>query len=356
MIALLIVKQTNSHLLQNAVSDTEEPDTATSQPQPISTDSAPPTTDSVDNIQPEEVDISPSQAAVSNILSKFAALKSDFKFPATLDFLNSPEADPTTTPKLAYTPNNAPLHQYEHLLTGLLTQLDAVESFGQESVRKARKDVVKAIEQELGELDARKLQEWRRQFPPTESTIPLVDSEMSVVESQIPAAGDEVPVVEKEAPKVDTVPESDSQTQPPQNAPATVETSATADDPITEGAPQNANVDPASIPLPLDEDQEMRVETTSVKLPDTPFEPAAPSEPVAASLPQSSDAPPPVENTEQSELSATPVPTTLEPATKTPATSSRPEPEVTSDRVDPPSVTEPKDTDHDANDTKNDSR
>ncbi|KAG9118902.1 hypothetical protein FRC07_006344 [Ceratobasidium sp. 392] len=107
---------------------------------------------------------SPPRNAVLNILSKFATLKSSFTFPSTLDFLPAPQGVSTSALKLAYTPNNAPLHQYEHLLAGLLAQLDAVEPYGDAEVRKARKDAVEEIEKELNELDGRKLDEWRRQF------------------------------------------------------------------------------------------------------------------------------------------------------------------------------------------------
>ncbi|CCO31061.1 hypothetical protein BN14_05095 [Rhizoctonia solani AG-1 IB] len=110
-----------------------------------------------------------SQSAISEILKSFSDLKSSFVFPDKLDFLNSPADSDAVTPKLAYTPNNAPLHQQEHLLTGLLTKLDAVESFGQESIRKARKDAVLLIERELEELDVKKLQKWREQFKEPEA-------------------------------------------------------------------------------------------------------------------------------------------------------------------------------------------
>ncbi|KAG8698475.1 hypothetical protein FRC08_005889 [Ceratobasidium sp. 394] len=119
----------------------------------------------------QQADTSSSRKAVAKILFKLSSLKCGFTFPATLDFLcvDSP------TPKLAYTPNNAPLHQYEHLLTGLLTQLDAVESHGDMEVRKARKDAVRKIEKELGKLDEKKLREWRRQFESATRTVIVIE-------------------------------------------------------------------------------------------------------------------------------------------------------------------------------------
>ncbi|CAE6416980.1 unnamed protein product [Rhizoctonia solani] len=102
-----------------------------------------------------QVDTAPSYTAVQLVLSTFTALQSDFTFTTRLDF------EPNTS-KLAYTPNNASLHGYEHALTGLLTQLDAVESYGDDGVRRARKEAVKMIEKELERLDGIKVEVWRR--------------------------------------------------------------------------------------------------------------------------------------------------------------------------------------------------
>ncbi|KAF8699911.1 BAG domain, partial [Rhizoctonia solani] len=73
--------------------------------------------------------------------------RSEFTFPTHIDFLPGP------SPKLAYTANNAPVHGYEHALTGLLTKLDGLESCGDAEVRKARKEAVKRVEEELKRLD-----------------------------------------------------------------------------------------------------------------------------------------------------------------------------------------------------------
>ncbi|CAE6509049.1 unnamed protein product [Rhizoctonia solani] len=106
-------------------------------------------------MEESQVDTAPSHAAVQSILSSLATLQSEFTFPAQLDFLPG-------SSKLAYTPNNAPLHGYEHALTGLLTRLDAVESYGDEGVRRARKEAVKTIEKELERLDKMKAEAWKR--------------------------------------------------------------------------------------------------------------------------------------------------------------------------------------------------
>ncbi|KAL5637862.1 hypothetical protein ACGC1H_002212 [Rhizoctonia solani] len=124
-----------------------------STPTPVPVSTPTPTEPKLD--EDPQVDTAPSYTAVQLILSSFTALQSSFTLPTRLDF------EPNTS-KLAYTPNNASLHGYEHALTGLLTQLDAVESYGDDGVRRARKEAVKMIEKELERLDGIKVEVWRR--------------------------------------------------------------------------------------------------------------------------------------------------------------------------------------------------
>ena len=79
--------------------------------------------------------------AVRNQLS---ALESAFKFPAVIDFDHS---------VLAVSPNNAPMRTYESSLNGLLEQLDAIESDGDEEVRSTRREVVREVEKALEDLE-----------------------------------------------------------------------------------------------------------------------------------------------------------------------------------------------------------
>ena len=60
------------------------------------------------------------------------------------------------TPKLAYSPTNAPLHAYEEELNRILGALDAVESNGDMGVRSARRELARAVERE-----AEKVERWR---------------------------------------------------------------------------------------------------------------------------------------------------------------------------------------------------
>ncbi|KAG8737288.1 hypothetical protein FRC10_008378 [Ceratobasidium sp. 414] len=222
----------------SAVSDTEGPVTDGPASKAAPTVSSTPE-DAADVAETQQVDMFSSRKAITDILSKFSSLKSGFTFPTTLDFLPSPEGVSTPTPRLAYTPNNAPLHQYEHLLTGLLTQLDAVESYGDAEVRKTRKDAVKEVEKELEELDGKKVYEWRRQFEPAVSEIMAIE------------------------PISDTTPDINTT----QDAPSTEEFTLQS----------QASVDPASVPLPSDEDRELQI--------DDPEPPATSPKPMALDVP-----------------------------------------------------------------------
>ena len=78
------------------------------------------------------------------IRNQLSALESAFKFPEVVDFDQS---------VLAVSANNAPLRAYENTLNGLLEQLDAIESDGDEEVRNTRREVVREVEKVLGDLE-----------------------------------------------------------------------------------------------------------------------------------------------------------------------------------------------------------
>ena len=112
--------------------------------------------------------------SIRAVRTQFSALESAFKFPPTLDFDHS---------ELAVTPNNAPVRAYEHALNGLLGQLDAIESDGNEEVRDVRRGVVREVERALKEVE-RKVKEQLPQAPVPEVT----KQEASDVESEGPRA------------------------------------------------------------------------------------------------------------------------------------------------------------------------
>lgn len=94
-------------------------------------------------VAPSSKDTAAPLEAIQDIRATFSKLSADFSIPASLEFSDD-EAD-----GLAYTPTNAPIRVYEHALEGLLAQLDAVESDGDEEVRVARRSVVKEVETAL---------------------------------------------------------------------------------------------------------------------------------------------------------------------------------------------------------------
>ncbi|KAG8744388.1 hypothetical protein FRC11_013485, partial [Ceratobasidium sp. 423] len=134
--------------------------------------------------QPEpegpQVDTAPSYAAAQLILSSFITLQSEFAFPNQLDFL------PGSSLKLAYTPNNV-LHGYEYALTGLLTQLEAVGSYGDDEVRRTRKEAVETIKREL----ERKAEAWQRITEPKSEVSTSARADIDPLSAPLPGDSDE---------------------------------------------------------------------------------------------------------------------------------------------------------------------
>ena len=121
---------------------------------------------------PTSNDIADSMNMVHNIQAAFKGLSEEFTFPTHLDFTppssapSSPhasESESVSTLQLAYTSTNAPIRYYEQALSGLLSQLDAIESWGNEEVRKQRKEIVARVEGALGEVE-REVQERFAQY------------------------------------------------------------------------------------------------------------------------------------------------------------------------------------------------
>ncbi|KAI0316638.1 hypothetical protein OF83DRAFT_227968 [Amylostereum chailletii] len=114
---------------------------------------------------------------ISTIRSSLHSLTTTFRFPAALEFDSSAD-------ELAYTPVNAPVRAYEHALNGLLAQLDAVDSDGDEEVRVRRREVVREVEVALEDVD-------KKITPDT------ADSASSQPDVQDPASISTKPVIEE---------------------------------------------------------------------------------------------------------------------------------------------------------------
>ncbi|BGP18817.1 hypothetical protein JCM10213v2_006897 [Rhodosporidiobolus nylandii] len=92
--------------------------------------------------------------------AKFTDLVSSFRPPALSTLSFAPTAS-SSNPKLEFTSQNAPVHGYEEALTRLLTELDGVDSLGEEEIRQRRKGLVKEVEGELGKVEGMRGKAWR---------------------------------------------------------------------------------------------------------------------------------------------------------------------------------------------------
>ncbi|KAI0285154.1 hypothetical protein BC826DRAFT_1109418 [Russula brevipes] len=101
-----------------------------------------------------------SLTTIRTVRSQASALQSAFKFPPVLDFDHS---------DFAISANNAPVRAYEYALNGLLEQLDAIESDGNEEIRDARREVVREVEKALEDVE-RKVKERAPRATTTEVT------------------------------------------------------------------------------------------------------------------------------------------------------------------------------------------
>ncbi|KAK0208898.1 hypothetical protein DFS33DRAFT_482871 [Desarmillaria ectypa] len=111
-------------------------------------------------------DVVSSMEAVRNVEAAFHTLESEFVFPVQLDFTPAPsptssDSESSLIGRLAYTSRNVPVRYYEQSLSGLLAQLDSVESFGNEALRSVRKEVVGKVESALQELEREVEGRWR---------------------------------------------------------------------------------------------------------------------------------------------------------------------------------------------------
>ncbi|THU89439.1 hypothetical protein K435DRAFT_865279 [Dendrothele bispora CBS 962.96] len=128
--------------------------------------------------EPTSADVLKSMETVRNIEASFLSLQSDFVFPSQLDFTPTSSRSPSpsrheninepSTPtsdssilKLAYTSRNHPVRYYEQTLSALLTQLDGVQSYGNEDVRGRRKEVVARVEKALEDLEGEIEGRWK---------------------------------------------------------------------------------------------------------------------------------------------------------------------------------------------------
>jgi hypothetical protein len=175
--------------------------------------------------------------AIRAARTQFSALESAFKFPPVLDFNDHSE--------LAVSANNAPVRAYEKALNGLLEQLDAIESDGDEEIRDVRREVVREVERALEEVER-------------------------IVEERAPRATAVADAAKEGAEGYDVESEEESESAP---APATATATATQDvpptaavDPVPEDVkPASPDVAPAVSPADADIDQAISEEYQSTR-------------------------------------------------------------------------------------------
>ncbi|KAF7330477.1 BAG domain protein [Mycena venus] len=165
----------------------------------------------------EHVDVpivSRSSTAIQHVARAFRILTSEFAFPSQLDFTPQSSSGSYPAAKLPYTPRNAPVRQYEHALNDLLSQLDAIASEGDATVRQQRKLVVGMVEKALEDLDRIiegrwKLQDTRGNSTRSDASASAVASSSIVNRGEYPA-----PDVETETSQATPTPQAESRSTP----------------------------------------------------------------------------------------------------------------------------------------------
>nr|GAT43623.1 predicted protein [Mycena chlorophos] len=118
-------------------------------------------------------DLVSSAAEIKAVESTFASLANEWVFPEQLDFSTSRTSSPaprgsgasdgdSVMSRLTYSAHNQPVRYYHGALSKLLARLDAVDSFGDEEVRHARKEAVGKVEGALDELESVVAARWRK--------------------------------------------------------------------------------------------------------------------------------------------------------------------------------------------------
>ncbi|KAF7310534.1 BAG domain-containing protein [Mycena chlorophos] len=118
-------------------------------------------------------DLASSAAEIKVVETTFTSLANEWVFPEQLDFSTSRTSSPaprgsgasegdSVMSRLTYSAHNQPVRYYHGALSKLLARLDAVDSFGDEEVRHARKEAVGKVEGALDELESVVAARWRK--------------------------------------------------------------------------------------------------------------------------------------------------------------------------------------------------
>ncbi|EIN05927.1 hypothetical protein PUNSTDRAFT_127808 [Punctularia strigosozonata HHB-11173 SS5] len=237
-------------------------------------------------------------ASIASVGERFDKLKSEFSFPATVDFIldgetvhvtppptpslssdtvDSGETETENTPRLAYTHNNTPLHAYAEQLNRLLISLDTVESGGDKAVRERRKEMVRKVEAEAENLDRWRKQVWKaylRAQSSAEADVPMQTESATAapVEPCVPATEEAGVMQTDSSQQVDAAESATS-------AAAKYDTSTVQTELLNTDAPADA-YEPTSpmiedVPEPGSTVASVPSATLAPAVPSTPTEPAA---------------------------------------------------------------------------------
>ncbi|WVF66448.1 hypothetical protein IAT40_001188 [Kwoniella sp. CBS 6097] len=108
----------------------------------------------------ESTDSTKSISALNSIESQLYGLQSSFTFPSKLAFAHTTPGD--SAPSLLFNKVNSPYHAQAHALLQLLLKADSVSSNGDKDVRRRRKEVVRAVEQEIENLEKKRDGLWEQ--------------------------------------------------------------------------------------------------------------------------------------------------------------------------------------------------
>ncbi|WRT63643.1 uncharacterized protein IL334_000566 [Kwoniella shivajii] len=106
----------------------------------------------------ETTDSSDSINALGSIESQLASLRSSFTFPDRLAFAQTTVND--FSPPLLFNKINSSYHAQAHALLQLLLKADGISSNGDKDVRRRRKEVVRAVEEEIEQLEKKRDNVW----------------------------------------------------------------------------------------------------------------------------------------------------------------------------------------------------
>lgn len=252
---------------------------------------------------------------VHNIEAALSALESEFTFPSQLDFLMShltsdshaSDSETSATSHLAFTSRNHPVRFYEQALSSLLSQLDLVDSFGNDDLRLKRKQVVDRVEKALEELESEVEGRWRTRLANERKSfkVALADTETgtrasSDVQAETPS-GTEPHRTVSDVPTPDVPSKSEEAVQTSAIAPESPESASDASSPQEESfipvdAPSTDIVlaDEPSLPSPAAEEGSPSEDTTDNYTNDMNDTASMPSlaESIATIRPTDSDASP----------------------------------------------------------------